>query len=130
MALNKRVGWRGLGYRGGAPMWSWLLHRISGLGIFIFVGAHVLVSYFSNVANSASDWPVQINIVYQSWPFQLFIYFCALFHALNGLRIIVLDLWPKMLQYQRELTWLEWLIFIPIYGFAVLITIQNVIAGG
>jgi succinate dehydrogenase / fumarate reductase cytochrome b subunit len=111
-------------------MWSWLLHRISGLGILIFVGTHVLVSYSTDVANSGSDLALNINSIYQSWYFQLFIYFCVLFHAINGLRIIVLDLWPRMLQYQRELTWLEWLIFVPIYGFAVLITIQNLLSSG
>jgi len=131
MSLSRNVGvLQGLGYRGGTPMWSWLLHRISGLGILIFVGTHVLMSYSMDVESSGSDLAVSINTIYQSWPFQLFIYFCILFHAINGLRIIILDLWPKMLQYQREMTWLEWLIFLPIYGFAVFITIRNALAGG
>jgi succinate dehydrogenase / fumarate reductase cytochrome b subunit len=131
MTLSGKVGLaQGLGYKGGAPMWSWVLHRISGVGIVLFVGLHVLSSFFMDVVSSESDIPVIINTIYQSWAFQLFIYFCAIFHALNGLRIIVLDLWPKALQYQREITWLEWLTFIPIYGMGVYFILRNAFAGG
>jgi hypothetical protein len=48
---------------------------------------------------------------------------------LNGLRIITLDLWPKMLEYQKEVTWLQWLIFIPTYGLTIFLMIQQVLRG-
>jgi succinate dehydrogenase/fumarate reductase cytochrome b subunit len=53
-----------------------------------------------------------------------------MFHSLNGLRVIVLDLWPKGIEYQRELTWLQWLIFVPVYGLTVFVMIQRAITGG
>jgi succinate dehydrogenase/fumarate reductase cytochrome b subunit len=56
--------------------------------------------------------------------------FVVLYHATNGLRIIVLDLWPRMLEYQREATWLQWIIFIPTYGMTVAIMILNKLQGG
>jgi succinate dehydrogenase / fumarate reductase cytochrome b subunit len=71
-----------------------------------------------------------VNIIYEDWRFQIFIYFCVLFHALNGLRIILLDIWPQFLKYQREAIWLQWLIFIPIYVLTVLIMIQTAMSAG
>ena len=128
MALNRQVGlFEGLRYKGGGPMWSWILHRISGLGMIVFVTLHVVASFFTQ--QMGSDWAITINTIYESVYFQLFIVFTVLYHGLNGIRIIVLDIWPKMLRYQREMIWLQWLIFFPVYGLTVFIMIQRLIEG-
>jgi succinate dehydrogenase / fumarate reductase cytochrome b subunit len=127
MAFGKNVGLKGMQYRGGGPMLAWLLHRISGLGMIILVSMHVLASFFTYVVATGSDFVVKVNDIYEAWPFQLFIYFCVMFHALNGLRIILMDLWPQFLKYQREAIWLEWGIFLPTYGFILYFTLQKVL---
>jgi len=127
MALKRNVGLKGLKYRGGGPMLAWALHRISGLAIVLFVGLHVIASFF--MQQFGSDWATTINIIYESVYFQVVVIFIVLFHAINGLRIIILDLWPKALEYQREATWLQWLIFIPAYGMTVVIMILNRLSG-
>lgn len=128
MALDRKVGFfEGLRYRGGGPMLAWILHRISGLGMIVFISLHVVSSFFTQ--QMGSDWAITINIIYESVFFQLFIYFSVLFHALNGMRIIVLDLWPRMIRYQREMTWLQWLIFVPIYGLTIFIMLQRFFTG-
>ena len=35
-----------------------------------------------------------------------------LYHALNGLRIIIIDLWPAMTVHHRKLWWASWVIFV------------------
>ncbi len=128
MALDRKVGFfEGLRYKGGGPMLAWILHRISGLGMIVFISLHVVASFFTQ--EMGSDWAITINIIYESVFFQLFIYFSVLFHALNGMRIIVLDLWPRMIRYQREMTWLQWLIFVPIYGLTIFIMLQRFFTG-
>lgn len=128
MALNRKVGLlAGLRYKGGGPMLSWILHRISGLGMILFVTIHVLASFLTQ--QLGSDLGITLNIIYESLYFQLFIYFCVIFHGVNGLRIIVLDIWPEFLKYQREATWLEWFIIIPVYGLTVFIMIQRFVTG-
>ena len=117
MALKRNVGLKGLKYRGGGPMLTFILHRISGLVMVIFVGSHILASFF--MQQFGSDIATTFNIIYESVYFQVFIYFVVIFHGLNGLRIIILDTWPQLLEYQREVTWLQWLIFIPVYGLTV-----------
>jgi succinate dehydrogenase / fumarate reductase cytochrome b subunit len=126
--LKRNVGLHGLRYQGGGPMLSWLLHRISGLGMIVFVSLHVLASFFTQ--QFGDDTAIFINTIYESVYFQIFIYFCVIFHTLNGLRILILDMWPKLLEYQREATWLQWMIFIPIYGLAVFLMIQRALSGG
>ena len=128
MALKRNVGLQAFKYRGGGPMLSWALHRISGLAIVLFVGTHVIASF--SMQQFGSDWGTLINTVYESMYFQFVVIFAVLFHALNGLRIIILDLWPKMLEYQREATWVQWLIFIPVYGMTVIFMIINQLQGG
>jgi succinate dehydrogenase / fumarate reductase cytochrome b subunit len=128
MALKRNVGFfTGLRYQGGGPMWAWILHRISGLGMILFVSLHVMAGFLTHVLGN--DTGILINTVYESVYFQVFIFFCVIFHTLNGARIIVLDTWPKLIEYQREVTWLQWLIFVPIYGLTVFIMVTRVLSG-
>ncbi len=114
MALNRNVGWQGWRYQGGLPMLSWRLHRWSGIGIIVFVGLHLLASLTTQAFGST---PIAngINTIYESVYFQLLVVYIVYFHALNGLRVILLDLFPRFLEYQREITWAQWLVFIPLY---------------
>lgn len=112
-----------LRYKGQGPMLTFVLHRIGGMGMAIFVTVHILSSFLGG------DVGQFLNDIYMHWAFQIFIFFCALFHAINGLRITILDIWPKLIPYQREAIWVEWAIFLPIYGIAVLLIVRTA-AGG
>lgn len=124
MARERNVGvFDGFTYRGGGPMLAWLLHRICGLGIVVFVGLHILANAFNGDIGTA------LNDIYMSWIFQIFVFFCVLFHAVNGLRIIILDLWPALLEHQREAIWIEWAFFVPIFAIAVIVIVSKGLAG-
>lgn len=127
MALKRNVGLRGLKYQGGGPMLAFILHRLGGLAMVLLVGMHITVTFLSQSIDA--EWPVTLNRIYQSIYVQVVLYFLVLFHALNGLRIILLDIWPKALEYQRQMTWLQWLIIIPVYGLTVYIMIQKALSG-
>jgi succinate dehydrogenase / fumarate reductase cytochrome b subunit len=128
MALSRKVGLiEGARYKGGGPMLAWILHRISGLGIIIFVTTHVVASFLTQQVGS--DFGIFVNIIYESLYFQLFIVFCAIFHGINGFRIILLDIWPRLIRFQKESTWLEWFIILPLYGLIVFIMIRRFLEG-
>ncbi len=128
MGLSRRVGLlQGLKYQGKGPMLAWILHRISGICIAVFVGIHIISSFF--MQQLGSDWATTLNTIYESWIFQILVIFIVIFHALNGLRIIILDIWPQLLVYQREALWLQWFIFLPIYGLAIFILVQRSLLG-
>jgi len=124
MGLTRNVGLAtALRYKGQGPMLTYILHRIGGLVMALFVSIHIMSSFVGGQTG------VLLNSIYESWGFQLFVFFCALFHAINGLRITILDLWPTLLVHQREAIWLEWMVFIPVYGFAVLVIVRGGLGG-
>jgi succinate dehydrogenase / fumarate reductase cytochrome b subunit len=124
MGLKRNVSLStALRYRGEGPMLTFILHRIGGLGMVIFVTVHILASFLGG------DGGVIANTIYENWLFQIFIFFCALFHAINGLRITILDLWPKLIEFQREAIWVEWAVFLPVYSLAVFVIVRNALGG-
>jgi succinate dehydrogenase / fumarate reductase cytochrome b subunit len=127
MALKRNVGMQSIKYRGGGPMLSSIMHRITGLAIVLFVSTHVIASFV--MQQFGSDWATSINIIYESTYFQFIVIFVVLYHMMNGLRMIILDLWPKLLEFQREATWVLWLIFIPVYSLVVIIMILTLLQG-
>lgn len=129
MRLARKVTLRdGLRYRGQGPMLAFILHRLSGLGIVLFVSLHVLAAYLTSRPGS-TDTGIVINAIYEHPLFQALIFFCALFHAINGLRIVILDFWPSLLEYQREAIWLEWAVFLPVYALALWVILSRGLGG-
>jgi succinate dehydrogenase/fumarate reductase cytochrome b subunit len=125
MGLKRNVSLKdALRYQGKGPMLTYILHRIGGLGIATFVGLHILASFVGG------DFGTFVNTIYEHWAFQIFIYFCVLYHTLHGLRVTLLDLAPRYLKYQREATWLQWMIFVPVYALTIFIMVRNALAGG
>ena len=106
-----------LTYKGGSGMWSWILHRITGLGILLFVGMHIVAAFFVYSIDQGwvADMMMSITTWYESVPVQIFVLFSVLFHALNGLRIIIMDFWPSLMRYRKELLWLQLAIFVPLF---------------
>jgi succinate dehydrogenase / fumarate reductase cytochrome b subunit len=92
-------------YRGKVGMWSWVLHRISGVGIFFFLLVHVLDTALVRVS------PEAYNIVIESYKTpvvglaELGLVGAILFHGLNGLRVIAIDFWSKGTKYQSSMFW-------------------------
>ena len=124
MGLTRNVGLAAaLRYKGQGPMLTYILHRIGGLGMAIFIAVHILAAFVGGKTG------VFLNTIYENWLFQVFIFFCVLFHAINGLRITILDLWPALLVHQREAIWVEWAVFLPLYGFAVLVIVRTALGG-
>jgi succinate dehydrogenase / fumarate reductase cytochrome b subunit len=124
MGLKRDVSLKdALRYQGKGPMLTYFLHRLGGLGMVTFVGLHVLASFMGGTVGRS------INLIYENWVFQILIFFLVLFHMINGLRIIILDLFPKLIEHQREAIWLEWMIFLPVYGMAVYVIVNTALGG-
>lgn len=96
---------RGTLYRGREGMWSWVLHRITGIAIFFFLLVHVLDTALIRVSPEAYD------IVLSAYKNPLMgigevvLVAGIVFHAMNGLRIILVDFWAKGARYHRQLFW-------------------------
>jgi len=114
-------------YRGDPGMWSWVLHRITGVTIFFFLFVHVLdtaviridPNKYSEIINTYKT-PI-IGLM------EIALVACVLYHALNGLRIILIDFWSKGPKYQRQMLWVILGLFVVVFGAAAIRLLQILI---
>ena len=64
-----------------------------------------------------------------NWLFQIILLVSGLFHAINGLRITILDLWPKLMEHYRAVINIEWVVYILLTGFALFVVLRNAFGG-
>ena len=96
---------RGTLYRGHEGMWSWVLHRITGVAIFFFLLVHVLDTALIRVSPAAYDAVIGTYKNPIMGLGEIVLVAAITYHAFNGLRIILVDLWSKGARYQRQLWW-------------------------
>lgn len=87
--------WQGITYRGREGHYAWLLHRVGGLGILLFLFLHILDIYLIGVSKEVFE---SFLFFYHSAPFKVLVMgllFGVFFHAFNGVRIILVDFWPN-----------------------------------
>ena len=90
-------------YRGQSGQWSWLLHRITGLGVLLFLLVHIvditLIGFGPTVYNDAIA-------IFSTGIIRLVsvaLIASVIFHAFNGIRIILIDFWPAGYKFQRPM---------------------------
>jgi succinate dehydrogenase / fumarate reductase cytochrome b subunit len=93
-------------YRGNVGMWSWVLHRITGVAIFFFLLVHILDTALVRVS------PEAYNAVIGTYKNPIMglgevaLVAAIGLHALNGLRIILIDFWAWGTKHQKLLQWI------------------------
>ena len=116
MGLDRKVGLlTGLRYKGQRPYLTYILHRIGGGALFIFLTMYILL-----LAGVDS-----VNAIFSHWAFQIVLLVFGLFHAINGLRITLMDLRPRWIEHFRAAMTIEWLAYAVLAGFAVFTILQN-----
>ncbi len=119
----------GLRYGGGIGQWSWLIHRLTGLGILFFLFFHVLDTFFVVVVPEWYDHTVALYggiwfdgkyYVALRWGFrvaELGLIASVVFHAVNGTGVILYDFWNRGTLYRKEILrgvqWVFVLIMVP-----------------
>ena len=114
--LRLRATAKGPAYKGGLGQWSWAAHRIIGVLVLAFLFGHVVDTFAVGFGPELYDETISL---YKQWwfkPFEVALVAAVLFHALNGLRIILFDFWPKLALKQRTFAYAELVLFV--IGFA------------
>ena len=87
-------------------MWSWALHRITGVTIFFFLFVHVLDTALVRVS------PATYNEAIETYKspivalMEMGLVVCVLLHPHNGLPVIQVDIRSKGPKYQRLMLWI------------------------
>jgi len=110
--MAKRKSEFGRLYRGREGQWSWIAHRVTGVAIILFLFAHVvdtaLVGWGPNAYN-------RVVRVYQNpivGLLELGLVAAVIYHAFNGVRIMIIDLWPRASDWNRQLIYGTTAIFV------------------
>ncbi len=103
-----------LRYRGREGMLAWAFHRISGVAIWAFVVLHVVDIYLVGGDPKAYDAILQVYASPIGRVGEMLLGAALLYHALNGLRIIVMDFWPALTRYHRIIWYVNWALFVVI----------------
>jgi len=99
-------------YRGREGMWAWVAHRVTGVLIFFFLFAHVLDTALVRVSPEAYDRIIDtyktpiVNLM------ELGLVGAVLYHALNGLRVMLIDFWEKGTRYQKQMMYAVLAVFL------------------
>jgi succinate dehydrogenase / fumarate reductase cytochrome b subunit len=100
-----------LSYRGSEGMLAWAFHRISGVALWAFILLHVLDIWLAGAAPDVYDEVLQIYASPIGRVLETLLGAALLYHALNGLRIIIMDFWPAMTRYHKQMWYAAWVVF-------------------
>jgi succinate dehydrogenase / fumarate reductase cytochrome b subunit len=101
-----------LRYRGSEGMVAWAFHRISGLAIFAFVLLHVFDIYLAGADPTAYDDLLKFYASTVGRMMEVLIGAALFYHALNGVRILLMDFWPRLTVYHKQIWYANWVIFL------------------
>jgi succinate dehydrogenase / fumarate reductase, cytochrome b subunit len=108
-------------YRGDPGMWSWVLHRISGATIFFFLFVHVVDTALVRVSPQAYNEVVNTYKTPIVGLMEAGLVAAVLYHALNGIRVILIDSWSEGPRHQRLMLWIVAIIFVAVLAAALIV---------
>ena len=99
-------------YRGREGMISWALHRLTGLGVLLFLLIHIADIYVIGYGPGPFN---ELLFIYRALGFRLLeilLVGALYYHALNGVRIILIDFWDRAALIQRQLFYAVVILFV------------------
>lgn len=115
-------------YRGREGMWSWVAHRVTGVLIFFFLFAHVLDTALVRVS------PGSYNAVIETYKnpivnlMEVGLVGAVLFHAFNGVRVLLVDFWSKGVRLQRQMLYVVLALFVILMVPATYFMLRHTVA--
>ena len=117
---------RSVTYRGREGQIAWMLHRITGLGVFFFLALHIIDIFLMSFGPDTFE---ALLFIYHKFIFKLSIvfglYLGALYHGLNGMRVVIIDLWPDLGKKQAMLWRIQMVVFAVLYIPSAIIMLSS-----
>ena len=88
-------------YRGRTGQWAFVGHRVTGFLVFLFLLLHVVDVSLVNIDPDLYD---DVHDLYGNVLLRLFevgLLGALVFHAFNGLRIVMIDFFPEAVRHER-----------------------------
>jgi succinate dehydrogenase / fumarate reductase cytochrome b subunit len=112
-------------YKGHPGQWSWILHRVTGVAIILFLFAHV-------VDTAVIGWgPEAYNKVIAAYEnpivrlLELGLVIAVLYHSINGVKVTLIDFFPRLVRHIKPLSIITLLVFLISAGVSAVIMLQQ-----
>jgi len=113
LAIPALLLWVMRSYRAGGPpiyagdlgQYAWVLHRSTGIGVLFFLLVHIIDIMLIGLGRDVYDESVRFYANPFLVPMEVALVGAVIYHALNGLRVILIDFWPMGAQRQKQLFW-------------------------
>lgn len=84
---------------------AWVLHRVTGIAIFLFLLAHIVDTAVVGFGSELYDRVVGVYRNPLVRALEIGLAGTIIFHAINGVKVMILDFWPRASDRHRELFW-------------------------
>ena len=117
-------------YRGREGMWTWLAHRVTGFAIFFFLLVHVLDTSLVRIS------PESYNAVIGTYKNPIMglgeagLVAAFVYHALNGVRIMLIDFWSQGVRHQKTMFWIVLAVFVVLMAGFLPVHLSHVFGEG
>ena len=85
-------------YKGHEGQWSWMLHRITGVAVILFLFVHVVDTSLVGWGPEAYN---RVTAAYENVLIRLLelgLVIAVLYHGINGLKITLIDFFPSLVK--------------------------------
>jgi succinate dehydrogenase / fumarate reductase cytochrome b subunit len=101
--LRKKKSDYGSVYRGHEGQWSWIMHRVTGVAIILFLFAHVIDTAVVGWGPEAYNRVIKVYENPLVRVLELGLVAAVLFHAINGTKILLIDFFPSLVTHIRAI---------------------------
>ncbi len=99
-------------YRGGIGQWSWALHRFTGIGVLLFLCFHILDTALIVLGPEHYNKIIGIYRLPVFRVMEVGLFAAVLYHALNGVRITLIDFWVDLTRFHEVIFKVQMVIFV------------------
>ncbi len=118
-----------LSYRGHEGMWAWIAHRVTGLGVLLFVFLHIIDTSLIGWGPHAYNEAISLYRMTLFRILEILLVGAVLYHALNGIRIIIMDFWPQTTVIHKKLLYGVLVAFVILYVPAIYFMVHWMVTG-
>ncbi|RME44270.1 MAG: succinate dehydrogenase, cytochrome b556 subunit [Chloroflexi bacterium] len=118
--------WKGITYRGREGHYAFILHRVAGLGVLLFLALHIFDIFLVAFGEETFNDFLTLYTHPLARLLEVALIFGVVYHAFNGLRIILIDFWPALTVHERRMWWVVLVVSIVLTVIAGVFTLAPV----
>jgi succinate dehydrogenase cytochrome b556 subunit len=100
-------------------MWSWLFQRITAVLLIVCLAIHLILTHLANIGNLSYD-TVGKRVAHGSvTAVDIILLAAGLYHALNGLRMVLMDYWFTSRKWALVLTVVLWVVGLAFLSYGI-----------